>query len=269
MLRSFLLFFLFQTVCLNKTIKLDAPNDTQWPTSIANACGYTDFNGPIVSLGNFTTYGLTLQDFHEKTRIIVHLNNSASFYKLKNVSTPLTMFELTYDNFLMNNTLIWNSYREYRNIFQRGLNVNGEEVSANVEGQPLYVTVIPTVTLKRDGSMKFINYVAASSESPSDNEHRPNVIFKSSENKTEPSKSVTDLADNETDSLVNETDSSGVETDSSGNETDSSENETESLGIESEPGENSTKTDLRKFLAQSANYCAEVNVQVTSIDITI
>lgn len=258
-LRSLLLFLLFGALCSTKTVKINAPRDGQWSESKAKGCGYTDFNGPIVNLGNFTTYGYTLHDFNEKSRITVHLNNSASFYRLKNARSPLNVMELTYEYFLMNNTLIWNSYREYRSIFQRGLDVNGTEISINVESEPLYIIVIPAVTLKRDGSMKFINYVAASSYSPSDNEGS-DISFKTSKNATKLSK--TDLTDYDTDLADNDTDSSGNETDSSGNETDSSENESGHNKV------NSTKTDRRKFLAQSANDCAEVCVQVTSIDIT-
>lgn len=248
--RISLLFFLFETVYSKVTITLDGPREGKWSESKAKACGYRDFNGPIVYIGNFTRYGLTLHDFNENTRVTVHLNNSASFYKLKNVRTPLKDFELNYNDFLMNNTLIYNSYREYRNIFQRGLDLNNKETSINAENEALHITIIQTLTLKQDGNMKLINYVAASSDPSSDDQNATaSTLFKSFENTTELPSTKTDL---------------------SGNASKSSENETESSGNVTESNNtNIAESDKRKFLAQSSNDCAEVCVQVTSIDITM
>lgn len=219
----FQLLLIFGIVYAKRTINIPAPIDRHWAESKAKGCAFTDFNGPIVNVGNFTTYGLTLHDFNEKTLITVNLNNSASFYQFKNVRMPLKTFELKYDNFLMNNTLIWNSYREYRKIFQKGFDANDKETAINVEGEKYYVTIIPTLTLKRDGTIKFINYVAASSSpEPDDNIESNDVNFRVAENKTEASENV-----------------------------------------------NLTAIARRKSWADSFNYCAEVCVHVSSIDITL
>ncbi|XP_026313903.1 uncharacterized protein LOC113225716 [Hyposmocoma kahamanoa] len=255
------LFLLFQTVYLNKTtIIVDAPSDGKWSASKAKGCGDTEFDGPIVFVGNFTTYGLTLHDFHEKSRVTVHLNDSVSFYKLKNVRTPLKSFELNYDNFLMNNSFIWSSYREYRNTFQRGLDLNNKETTVNVEGEAVYIIIIQTLTLKRDGSMKFLNYVLASSD-------------QLTENTTESSESDTGSSESDTVSSENENDTSEYETESSENET-SSEYETESSRNETESLNyfrffNFPESFRQQFMTQYDNDCAEVYVQVTSIDINI
>lgn len=265
-----LLVLLLQTVYL-KIITLDTPSEGQWPASKAKGCGYTDFNGPIAFVGNFTRYGLKLHDFNENSRITVHLNDNVSFYQLKGIRTPVKKLELKYDSFLMNKTLIWKSYREYRNIFQRGLDPNDSETSEDVENQGLYIIIIPTLSLKRDGTMKFINYVAASSDQLSENE--PSIrSFQSSKYTTNSLANDSESSsESESGSSENETDSSGSDSESSSSETESeesgsSENETE---FNKTNANAKTKTDRRKFLAKTANDCAEVNVQVTSIDIDV
>lgn len=198
---------LIYLIKLSTTRILKPEQGKEWPRSYVKSCQGLQFQRPITEIGNFTNYGLKITDFTEQTILKLNLKANQSYYELQNRKNNLELFNLTFDLDIENDTKTWENQREYKHEFRISSDDCDNEVNCRVEDYG--ISIIPTLTVYRNGSIILINYVSVSSkgkvndtEVNNHSDQKKLYVYIKNESKTESIRRVGDDLSDEKENLV-------------------------------------------------------------------